>query len=47
MINFISSYIRITNKGGIKKLGDYLYQNIKEDNIGLIRKYEKFKLIVK
>ena len=42
-----SSYIRITNKGGIKKLGDYLYQNIKEDNIGLIRKYEKLKLIIK
>ncbi len=42
-----SSYVRITNKGGIKKLGDYLYQNIKEDNIGLIRKYEKLKLIIK
>lgn len=37
-----SSYIRITNKDGIIKLGNYIYQ----DNIGLIRKNEKFKLVV-
>jgi hypothetical protein len=41
-----SSYIRITNKNGIQKLGDYIYQNYDNDGIGLTRKYEKFKLII-
>lgn len=41
-----SSYIRITNKNGIKRLGDYIYQTISIDGIGLNRKYEKYKKIV-
>lgn len=41
-----SSYVRITNKDGIHKLGDYIYQNHNSDGIGLTRKYEKFKLII-
>lgn len=41
-----SSYIRITNKNGIRKLGDYIYQNFKEDGIGLTRKYDKFVKII-
>ncbi len=41
-----SSYLRITNKDGIKKLGDYIYQTFNEDNMGLNRKYEKFKTII-
>lgn len=41
-----SSYIRITNKNGIQKLGNYIYQNHNNDGIGLARKYEKFKLII-
>ena len=39
-----SSFIRITNKEGIKKLGVYLYDNFEVDRIGLKRKYDKFKL---
>lgn len=38
-----SSYLRITNKNGIIKLGDYIYKDY--DNIGLDRKYKKFKMI--
>jgi hypothetical protein len=41
-----SSYLRITNKDGIKKLGDFIYQNYNIDNIGLPRKYEKYSLIL-
>jgi hypothetical protein len=44
-IKSASSVIRITNKKGIKKLGEYIYQNFKKDSIGLIRKFNKFKLI--
>lgn len=40
-----SSVIRITNKEGIRNLGDYIYNNFEKDKIGLIRKYNKFKLI--
>jgi len=40
-----SSVIRITNKDGIIKLGDYIYDNIEYDNVGLKRKKEKFNLI--
>lgn len=42
-----SSVIRITNKNGIRILGDYLYQNFEKDLIGLTRKYNKFKIIIK
>ena len=41
-----SSYIRVTNKGGIKRLGEFIYQDYNDNNIGLDRKYNKFKLIV-
>lgn len=41
-----SSYVRITNKNGIKKLGEYIYQNYNIDNIGLKRKYDKYNLII-
>jgi hypothetical protein len=41
-----SSVIRITNKDGILKLGEYIYKDFQEDNIGLVRKYEKYKLII-
>ena len=44
--NSSSSVIRITNKDGILKLGEYIYKDLHEDNIGLIRKYEKYKLII-
>lgn len=37
-----SSKIRITSRYSINKLGNYLYQNIENDNIGLKRKYEKY-----
>ena len=40
-----SSCIRITNKHGIIKLGNFIYNNYKIDNIGLKRKYDKYKLI--
>lgn len=42
-----SSYIRITNKNGIKLLGDYIYQGFNEDNIGLNRKFQKYLKIIK
>ena len=41
-----SSALRITNKKDIKKIGDYVYSTIENDNIGLRRKYEKYKQIV-
>jgi hypothetical protein len=41
-----SSCLRITNKGGIKRLGNYIYQTFNDDNMGLNRKYEKYKLII-
>lgn len=42
-----SSYsaIRSTNKHDVSKLGDFLYQNYNDDNIGLKRKYDKYILI--
>ena len=40
-----SSSLRITNIKGIKKIGEYIYQNVNIDHIGLKRKFEKFKLI--
>lgn len=40
------SIIRITNKEGITKLGEYIYKNFNEDNIGLNRKNEKLKQII-
>lgn len=41
-----SSVIRITNKDGINKLGDYIYKGFDIDNIGLKRKYYNFKKII-
>ena len=41
-----SSVIRITNKDGIMNLGEYIYKDFHKDNIGLLRKYEKYKLII-
>lgn len=38
-----SSYLRVTTRSHIKILGEYIYQNF--DNMGLRRKYEKFKSI--
>lgn len=37
-----SSSIRIENKSGIVKLGNYIYDDFKDNNIGLARKYNKF-----
>lgn len=36
------SSIRITNRKKINMLGNYIYQNFNEDNIGLDRKYKKY-----
>jgi hypothetical protein len=41
-----SSVIRITNKDGINKLGTYIYKDFDIDNVGLKRKYNKFKEII-
>lgn len=41
-----SSVIRVTNVKDIKKIGDFIYKSINEDQIGLKRKYEKYKLII-
>jgi hypothetical protein len=41
-----SSAIRITNKKDIKKIGDYVYSPLENENIGLRRKYEKYKQII-
>jgi hypothetical protein len=40
-----SSQIRILNKENINKIGNYIYPNLLND-IGLPRKFEKFKLII-
>lgn len=40
------SFIRVTNKRDIKKIGDVIYSTIDNDGIGLKRKYEKYKLII-
>lgn len=40
-----SSIIRVTNKNGIIKLGEYIYNNFENDKLGLKRKIEKFILI--
>jgi hypothetical protein len=40
------SQLRVTNKKDIKKIGDYVYSTIENDNVGLRRKYEKYKIIV-
>lgn len=42
-----SSSIRITNKDGIKKLGEFIYNNFNEDKIGLVRKYIKYTQIIR
>ena len=44
--NQSSSVVRITNKEGIKKIGEYIYNNYETDKIGLIRKKEKFDLLI-
>lgn len=44
--NNSSSVIRVTNKKDIKKIGNFIYSAIEDDNIGLVRKYEKYKLII-
>jgi len=41
------SRIIISNKEGIKKLGNFIYKNFENDRIGLKRKYEKFLIIKK
>lgn len=41
-----SSLIRILNKNNIKKLGDYIYNTISDDKIGLPRKYAKYLEII-
>jgi plasmid maintenance system antidote protein VapI len=41
-----SSFIRVTNVKDIKKIGDFIYKSINEDQIGLKRKYDKYKLII-
>jgi hypothetical protein len=40
-----SSIIRITNINDIVTFGNFIYQNYEFDNIGLLRKFNKFKLI--
>lgn len=40
--NSTSSILRITNKPGIKKLGEFIYDGFPQDNLGLNRKYEKY-----
>lgn len=42
-----SSFIRVTNKSDILKLGSYIYTTINEDKIGLKRKYEKYLEMIK
>jgi hypothetical protein len=41
-----SSQLRVLNKSNIKKLGDYIYDTICDDQIGLPRKYNKFLEII-
>ncbi len=40
------SCIRVTNKKGIEKIGEYVYNNFKFDNIGLDRKFDKLQEII-
>ena len=40
------SQIKITNKKDIKIIGDFIYSSIQEDNIGLNRKYKKYKDLI-
>ena len=40
-----NSQIIISKKESIVKFGNYIYKKFKQDNIGLMRKYEKFLLI--
>ncbi len=40
-----SSCVRITSRFGIERIGDWVYQTYKEDQIGLARKHAKFLLI--
>lgn len=40
------SQLRVTNKDDIRKIGNFVYSTIEDDNIGLKRKYEKYKLII-
>ena len=40
------SQLRVTNKNDIRKIGNFVYSTIEDDNIGLKRKYEKYKQIV-
>ena len=40
------SQIRVTNKSGISKIGNFIYSGIETDNIGLRRKFEKYLTIV-
>lgn len=40
------SCIRVTNKNGIEKIGNFVYKNFKNDCIGLNRKYEKLQEII-
>jgi hypothetical protein len=44
--NNSSSVIRVTNKNDIRKIGNFIYSTIEDDNIGLRRKYDKYKLII-
>jgi hypothetical protein len=41
------SQLRVTNKNDIRKIGKFIYFTFEDDGIGLRRKYEKYKLIVK
>jgi hypothetical protein len=47
LINKNSSAIRVTSKNDIRKIGKLIYFTFEDDGIGLRRKYEKYKLIVK
>lgn len=40
-----SSSIRVTNRKDIIKIGEYIYNGFDKDQTGLIRKYDKYKLI--
>jgi len=40
------SQIRISNKSDIKKIGDFIYSDIKDNKIGLHRKYDKYLKII-
>jgi len=40
------SIVRISNKDGIEKIGNYIYSNYENDRIGFNRKYAKYQLII-